>query len=92
MAGFASTRVLTIVFKIGEKGEWIPPAWFERLAKMVDETVGRKAKRSVVLFEQAWRFRGHCYYTLVLKWDAGKEEALDFSVREQLEQTGADLL
>jgi hypothetical protein len=78
---FTSTRSLFIAFDIGEKGEWIPFAWFEGHLMLVDERVGRKATRSVVRNKHTKGRKSHCYYAFVLKWEAGNKETGLFCAR-----------
>jgi hypothetical protein len=52
---------------------------------LVDETVGRKATRSVV-WNKHMKGESQCYYSFVLKWETGNGEALDFSVPDEPEK------
>ena len=57
------------------------PAWFESYVSMIEESVGKKAARSII-FNKPVPER----YDSTLKWDAGGNEMLDFSAPEDQEQ------
>ncbi len=62
------------------RAELFLPSEAEKGVMMIDKRVGKKAKRSVVLNKYA--FTSNYYCTFVLKWKAGDNRTLDFTLPE----------
>ena len=69
---------MSVDFDTSELEEWIPSAWFEIFVNMVGERVRKTAARSVVLNKAV-----PGWYDFWLKWEAGGNEALNFSQPER---------